>query len=147
MATETIKVKQLSKFGVQLQSGEYVNWHKEIKDAEKGKVVPGGEYEVEMFRAESGKGYIQSIAKSSDISTIVAPVFNDTPVAKPLEKKSTEVKTDWAAKDRSQMIGGRSHDAAMLAAAAATANVGIEKILSDYKIALKAIVSMSEEIK
>lgn len=158
MATETIKVKNLSKFGVQLESGEYVNWEKTIKDAEKGSVVPGGEYVVEMRRAESGKGYIVGVSAGViSAPKIVAPVFKDTPTIEsvpsvaampmPKVKAQVEVKTDWAAKDRSQLIGGLSHDAAELAAAAVAYNVPVSSLINQYKLALEALIKIREDVK
>lgn len=110
---ETIKVKQLSKYGVQLENGDYVNWSKQINESEKGKVVPGGTYDVEMYRADSGKGYINSVVANGNVSpAIVAPIFKDTPVVKPMKacvhtltefskKLSGEMtRSDWDAKDR-----------------------------------------------
>lgn len=160
MATETIKVKQLAKFSVVTESGEYINWDKTCPDSEKGTVVGGGEYEMEIERTESGKGRILSVKKTNVTAapTIVAPVFNNTPVVEPIKETVKQLakmagadtytgKTDWAAKDRSMMIGGMSHDAAVLAAAAATANVPLESLLSDYNKALGEMLRLREAIK
>lgn len=149
---ETIKVKQLSKFGVQLESGEYVNWSKKIKDSDKGLIVPGGTFSVDMYRAESGKGYINAVETGTQ-PVLVAPVFAKTPVVKPLaatpkaDKAEVMTKADWSAKDRSMMVGGLSHDAAVLVAASVTANVSLSEVLEHYTTALKALVVIREEVK
>ncbi len=72
-----------------------------------------------------------------------------TPVATPKTAVKSEVmsKADWNAKDRSMMVGGLSHDAAVLVAASATANVSIQEILSSYEVALKRLVEIRENVK
>lgn len=155
--TETIKVKQLSKFGFQLESGEYVNVSKTLKDSEKGKIIPGGQYDVEMYRSDAGKGYINKLLSSALVAPAgVAPVFNKTPVAKPVETKPlaakpnvSEVmsKAEWNAKDRSMMLGGLAHDAAVLAAASVTANVPIEAVLTSFEFAFGVLIKLREEVK
>lgn len=152
---EKIKVKGFSKFGFQLENGEYINFSKTIKDADKGRIVPGGEFEVEMYRADSGKGYVNKVLGSSTVAApvvppLVAPVFKNTPTVKLLAKKAEDnsmSKSDWAAKDRSMMVGGLSHDAAVLAAAAATANVPIEQLLKDYRTSLDLLLGIRAEVK
>lgn len=153
MGQETIQVKALSKYGVQDKDGNYLNWSKKINEAEKGKVVPGGVYTVDMFRAESGKGYINSVIQSELVQTpkFVAPGFKDTPLAKSSIVKTnvseTMSKADWNAKDRSMMIGGISHDAAQLVHASFVANVPLEDVLNAYKNALSEVLDIREEVK
>ena len=54
---------------------------------------------------------------------------------------------DWGAKDRSQLVGGRSHDAAQLVLAALTASVPISQALEMYKEALDGILKIAEGTK
>lgn len=154
-SVEQIKVKGLSKYGFQLESGEYIGWSKSLNDAEKGRVVPGMELSVEMYRADSGKGYVNKVLASA---TAFAPVASVPSAPKTIEvKKATPVvktsisesmtKADWANKDRSMMVGGLSHDAAVLAAAAVTSNQSIGVVLDMYKKALGVLIKVREEIK
>lgn len=154
MAIETIKVKQLAKFSVVTESGEYINWHKEIKDSDKGKVIPGGVYSVEVERnPESNKGYIKAVVSPTNttIAAATAPTFVALPpvvdIKQLISAKPAEVKTDWATKDRSQLIGGLSHDAAELAAAAVAYNVPISSIVDQYRLALVALIKIRDEVK
>lgn len=154
MATETLHIKSLAKFSVVTDKDEYVNWHKDIKESDKGKVVPGGVYECEVERKESGKGYIKSVIDKNNNKVAVIEVPVDTKVSLPLPparkidiKSETMTKADWGAKDRSQLIGGLSHDAATLAAASATANVPLEQLLSDYTKALGEILRVRDIVK
>jgi hypothetical protein len=56
-------------------------------------------------------------------------------------------KVDWAAKDRSQLVGGRSHDAVELVAASLSSCTPMPKVLELYKEALLGILKLSDEIK
>lgn len=155
MAIETLHIKSLAKFSVVTDTDEYVNWHKDIKESDKGKVVPGGVYECEVERKESGKGYIKSVVVPQP--PVITPPVAVTPkaietkpfAATPKIEVKAEVmsKSDWASKDRSMMIGGLSHDAATLAAASAMANAPLEQLLSDYTQALGEILRLREIIK
>lgn len=161
MANETLKVKALSKYGVQDETGAYINWSKTIKESEKGKIVPGGEYIVDMFRAESGKGYINRVldTKVAEMPKLVAPVFNNTPLAKTVGIDGTKLlmakthasesmsKADWSAKDRSMMIGGISHDASQLVHASFVANVPLDDVLNAYRKALSTVLEIREEVR
>lgn len=106
-ATETVKVKGLSKFGFQLESGEYINFSKTLNEAEKGKIVPGGEYEVEMYRADSGKGYVNKVLGQNANIPLVASVFKDTPLVKEVKPSrlkpandTSMSKDEWSEKDK-----------------------------------------------
>lgn len=70
--------------------------------------------------------------------------------SKPLSGKLSDygkTQTDWVAKDRSQLIGGLSHDAAELAAAAVAYNVPISSVVDQYKLALVALIKIREEVR
>lgn len=57
------------------------------------------------------------------------------------------VVTDWAAKDRSQLVGGRSHDAASLVDTALVTGTPLQQVLDMYKLALQGVLKMAEEVK
>jgi hypothetical protein len=56
-------------------------------------------------------------------------------------------KTDWAAKDRSQLVGGRSHDAVSLVNTALVTGTPLEKVLQMYKEALDVVLAIAGEVK
>lgn len=104
-------IEALTKYGFKA-NGAYVNWGKLCPEADKGKVVPGGAYEFEVFTAESGKQYVNKLlSKAAPILSDVAPAKAvDTERAKKytpeIYKKSFVKKADdsmskdeWAAKD------------------------------------------------
>jgi len=106
---EVVTVASLGKWGPKV--GEvFYSWSKKIKEADKGKVVPGGTYNMELYIADSGKRYINSVETNSNVlpvemPKIVAPIFANTPVAKSFvpkaAKKSEEMtRADWDSKDR-----------------------------------------------
>lgn len=98
-----VKVEEMSKFGFKA-NGRYVNYSKQLSDADKANVVPGAEFEAEYFIADSGKEYLNKI-----LSSVEAPKV-DTARAKkftPKYEKKTDAPTsaglskdEWAAKDR-----------------------------------------------
>ena len=111
---EIIKVQELTKYGVKVND-EYYNWSKQCKD--QGSVVPGGEYDVTVYVADSGKKYINSVdsksfvepkkeapkaeaPKVSDKSVDVERAVKFTPKFEKTEAPSaTMSKGEWAAKD------------------------------------------------
>lgn len=103
MATNTVekvKVKQLTKFGFQLESGEYVGWSPRLKADEKGKIVPGGEYEVDLYVAESGKKYLNAV-KGVTVPAVVTPVTNKKVTKTVTNRTNNEMtREDWDKKDR-----------------------------------------------
>lgn len=177
---ETVKVKALSKFGFQIESGEYINFSKQLAETEKGKIVPGGEYEVEMYRSDGGKGYVNKVVKTNmagsnnQVGTVkplkqageagitatplVVPevvTFRTkviTPISTVLGKPlKTEImsKAEWTAKDRSQLIGGLSHDAAAVVASMVqvASSMDVVEALIVYKQLLEGMLKIREGLK
>jgi hypothetical protein len=76
-------------------------------------------------------------------------------IARPVTKKAfvprkvepVKEAVDWAAKDRSQLVGGRSHDAVELVAASLQSCTPMPKVLELYREALVGILKLSDEIK
>lgn len=56
-------------------------------------------------------------------------------------------KTDWAAKDRSQLVGGRSHDAVVLVQTSLSTCTEMSVVLELYKEALQGILKVADEVK
>lgn len=152
-------VEELSKFGFKA-NGRYVNYSKKFEEADKAKVVPGAAFDAEVFVADSGKEYLNKIIKMLNTKTTVeVPVVVDTERAirntpkeafKPkYAKKDTPSasmsKEEWQAKDRSQLIGGLSHDAAAVVATLGFTTVS--DTLEAYKEALQGMLKIREELK
>jgi hypothetical protein len=110
--TENVAVTELSKYGVKV-GNEYYNWSKQIKESDKGKVVPGGTYAMDLYVADSGKRYINSVngeilvpkevthpqvkVETSVKAVDVGRAKKYTPKA---EVSAGLSKDEWAAKDR-----------------------------------------------
>ncbi len=157
--TERITVAELSKFGFKVGQ-EYVNYSKKLTEAEKTRVVPGAEFDAELFVADSGKRYLNKILSgmAASVSSAAPAVVPDVERAKKFvpkfEKKETGAsatmsKSEWQAKDRSQLIGGLSHDAAAITAAFVTVSGEVkgEAILESYKFILQGMLKIRDEVK
>ncbi len=148
-----LKVKSLSKFGFFVEGEDKgIYFDRSLLEADRGKFVPGAEIPVTLRVAESGTKYVMGIGQVFPAQVSFnqgQPASNAlAQIATPVKAKSeTMSKSDWASKDRSMMVGGLSHDAAVLAAASATANVSIQEILSSYEVALKRLVEIRENVK
>lgn len=103
----TEKVKTLTKFGFQNDSGEYINYSKNLKDGDKVNVVPGRTLQVELYIADSGKKYVNKVinaVETADVPAVVKSVktpkvvtltgMSHTPIDSPMTRN------DWDAKDR-----------------------------------------------
>jgi hypothetical protein len=98
--TETIVVEMNGKFGPKV-GGVFYSFGKFFKGE---KQLPlGVPLTVDIYVSDSGKKYINRLegnAVVTEAPPIVAPVFNNTPVAKPLAAKSeTMSKQEWQDKD------------------------------------------------
>lgn len=68
---EVVKVKALSRYGFQIEDGSYVNWGKFVKEEDKGKVVPGGSYEMELYISDKGSKNVNKVGEQ--VGTIPVP--------------------------------------------------------------------------
>lgn len=163
---EKIRVDELSRFGFKVGS-EYLNYSKKLSEDDKTRVVPGAEFEAELYVADSGKRYLNKIlsdvvalasAKAVPPMAVSSIPGVDAERAKKFtpkfQKKADESsdkmsKGEWAAKDRSQLIGGLSHDAAAITAAFVTVSGELkgEAILQSYKFILEGMLKIREELK
>jgi len=143
-----ITVKALSRYGFQSITGEWLNWDKEIPESQKGLVVPGATLMMEVFQNESGKRYVKAVGeKTEPVAEVIKPFT--PPVAKAVTPETNQ-KTDWAAKDRSQLIGGLSHDAVSLVNSLIRVRGDIdtaEKMLVVYKQFLEGLIQVRSEVK
>ena len=152
-----IKIEAKSNFGV-LAGGTWFNPSdkKMLSIFEIGKT-----YDVEMVEntGKGGKVY-KNIQTAKLVEGSAAPVaVLDRPAAavvavkKPYFKKSgfapksDAAPVDWAAKDRSQLVGGRSHDAVELVKASISGCKPMDEVLALYREALVGVLSIAEEVK
>ncbi len=104
---EQVTVQELSKYGFKA-GGEYYNWSKNIKEEDKGKVVPGASFDMDIYIADSGKKYVNAVNGSLTGSAVptVEPKFNAPKTAavytgrKAGSDSDTMSKAEWAAKDQ-----------------------------------------------
>jgi hypothetical protein len=156
-----VKVQELSKFGFKAND-RYVGLSKNLSEADKTRLVPGAEFEAEYYIADSGKEYLNKILKSIDAPhvenkpAVASGLVVDTERAKRFTPKFTKTaavdnsmsKADWAQKDRNMMIGGRSHDAAVIVASMVNVNsLSGEQALSEYKFLLEGMLKIADEVK
>lgn len=164
-----VKVEELTKYGFKA-NGKYVGLSKQLSEADKTRLVPGAEFEAEYYVADSGKEYLNRILSTGAFApdvpgTVVAPKVQTTEAPKvdterakrftPKFNKSeakpaseTMSKADWNAKDRNMMIGGRSHDAAVIVAAMVNVqSLDVQTALDVYEALLKGMLEVAEVIK
>jgi len=160
---EKITVSKLTKYGFQIQgSDDFINYSKQLKESDKTKIVPGAEFDVEFYVADSGKRYLNKIVLTSANQTeavftasqnnepkkVFTPKFNKPETA----VSSTMSKDEWKAKDRSQLIGGLSHDAATITAAAVQSGLwpsldSHATVVRMYKDLLEEMIRIREVLK
>jgi hypothetical protein len=157
------KVEEMSKFGYKA-NGRYVNYSKQLSETDKARVVPGAEFEAEYFVADSGKEYLNKVLKVNQQEAIKPFVATDVtpPVDRERAKRFTPkfikkenvdkamTRADWDQKDRNMMIGGRSHDAAVITASLIAVNSGLcdeENALVTYRAILEGMLKIAEEVK
>ncbi len=137
---EVLNVKALTKYGFQTDKGVYINWAPKLNESEKGKVVAGLSYEFDLFVADSGKKYVNGVK------------LLDSTMSKPAVKKTEDTvmtKQEWKDKDRSQLIGGLSHDAAALVSSFINVK-GIQEVdeaVEMFRGVLKGLLEVRDELK
>lgn len=149
--TEMIKITGVSEYSVFAGQTRY-GFNKPVNSTmfQKGHtysvaVVTGSKGGKYISRIDSDLGVLETDANAG---SVLNPELNkQTFNKKSYTPKSDMSKADWAAKDRSQLIGGRSHDAAQLVTAALLSGTPIETVVATYKSTLEQIVAMAEEVK
>lgn len=155
-----INVSAKSKFGILDKNTE--KWFNPLKSEMLKEFEVGKAYSVELedTTAANGKTYtnIVSITGRETPTAVAAAgvttaevktpyVKKDYSKFKPREVKATLSKEEWAAKDRSQLVGGLSHDAATLVAAAVTSGVPVEQVIEKFKVVLAGLIKARDEVK
>lgn len=152
-----VKVQELTKYGYKAND-RYVGYSKLFKD--QARVVPGAEFEAEYYVADSGKEYLnkilasvpaappqQVVVQSPAPAVAIAPKEFKPKFQKKEEGASaTMSKSEWQAKDRSQLIGGLSHDAAAITAAIVAVDTTVTP-LAVYRSLLEGMLKIREEVK
>jgi hypothetical protein len=155
----SVKVEKLTKFGYADAKG-FVSYSKNMSDSDKALVVPGAEFEAEIYTAESGARYLNKIVaraphvtapKAKVVEVKASAVVTEGPKAKTGTSESM-TKAEWSAKDRSQLIGGLSHDAAELVAAIFPIlpmhpAEAVDSVLSIYKEVLVGLLKIRDEVR
>ncbi len=151
---QTINISAKSKFGV--LDATTNKWFNPKEKDMLSEFNVGQSYNVELSESQGkdGKTYV-NITKVVGARGPVAdaPVTVPVVVAKPAFKKQWGAKkadvpiTDWAAKDRSQLVGGLCHDAAALAAAVISTGTTVEAALEKYKALLDGVLRLREGVK
>jgi len=102
----TYTVQELTKYGFRAND-TYVNYSKNISEADKGRIIPGLTFDAEVYVAASGKEYIEKIVSTVDVvgNLAVSPSGNKTEnpraATKPVPAKSdTMSKEEWSEKDK-----------------------------------------------
>lgn len=151
-----ITIEAKSPYGVMSQE----KWYNFVNKDDIKKMEVGKAYVVtlEDVKCADGKTRKQVTKFKSVAKTEAKEVKNerreatDTAVTErnPV-KESTAARenkaTDWAAKDRSQLVGGRSHDAVELVKASLVNATPMPKVLELYKEALNGVLKLADEIK
>lgn len=152
---EMMTVQELTRYGFKANN-EYINWHPDIPQDQKGIVVPGGVYQVTYTVNTSGKKYATGVTASKDAPAPLkagdklTPTVTNQPVKQEAVIGNSAKGTDWAAKDRSQLIGGLSHDAAELTVALVRVQGSLDNtqaILAAYKEFLEGLIQIRNEVK
>lgn len=156
LVTEKVKIAELSKFGFKSDKNEYINWGPRFTD--KVNLVPGVEAEFLLYVSDSGKKYVNEL-KGISKTEVVTPKSEPKLPAKAVEPKAKPpfkakedtamTKSEWQAKDRSQLIGGLSHDAATMAASILNVQPAenVEDALKVYKELLEGMLKIRDEVK
>lgn len=155
-----LKVKSLSKYGFfTAESTKGYNYSPKLSEADKARIVPGFEFDGDVYVSEKGAQYLNKIVgEVKPVVTDVTPPV-DTKVAPKFVPKFTKTeaptngmtKAEWQAKDRSQLIGGLSHDAATIAVAVLNLDgsnePGTDSALRVYRTLLEGMLKIREELK
>jgi hypothetical protein len=148
--TQVVKVlvETLTPYGFK-SNGKYVNYSKQLSAEDKAKVVPGAAFDAEYYISDGGKEYLNKVL-SAPVQATESKAEKKT--FKPKFEKKADAdkmsKSEWQAKDRSQLIGGLSHDAAtVVAAMLAVAHYPTTvEVLTEYKVLLEGMLKIRDQI-
>lgn len=138
------------RYGPQLKdvAGKFYSFGKSYK----GDVAfsAGTKLSVDLYTSPKGNAYINSL-ETVKVEEKVSDLPKKNQSTKPEVKNDNSMsKAEWQAKDRSQMIGGLSHDAATLVAAAIHVwghFSNTQEIVEAHKQVLEGLLKNREELK
>lgn len=163
LMTEKVTIAELSKFGFKSNKGEYIDWGPRFTD--KSKLVPGVIAELVLYVSDSGKRYVNEIKSPLHIMPVAKtepklsvkeltggvhsplPYFSKKFTPSKAKEDTTMTKDEWKQKDRSQLLGGLSHDAAELAAVSINVGIPIKEVLEVYREALNGLIEIRNTVK
>ncbi len=146
---QDIVVEKLTKYGFADGKG-YVSFSKKFTD--QAQIVPGASFEGEVYTSEGGTRYLNKIVKTNGLpheekkAREHAPAVTAPPAPKKAPASEVMSKADWSAKDRSQLIGGLSHDAAVLVAAMMQTGT-VEDPVATFSTTLKGLLEVRDGMK
>lgn len=139
------------KFGPQIKdvAGSFYSFSKFYKGDTEFPV--GTSLQVDVYVTGKGGKYLNS---AEVVAGQAAPVEDKKITTKPLvlpktpKASETMTKADWGMKDRSMLVGGLSHDAAVLAAVLVNVNsLDSKGALAVYKELLEGMLLIREQVK
>lgn len=153
--SETLVVMEMvqGKFGAQVKdvAGNVFNFSQRYTGDKS--FAPGTKLDADVFVSQKGKFTNRYINSAKVVGTDVAavatlPATQKKSPAKPFKTKedTTMTKQEWKDKDRSQLIGGLSHDAATLVAALIEVT-DVKDVLAKYKEVLEGLLKIRDEVK
>lgn len=139
-----VKVESISKFGFVADGKIYK--YSEVSTP-RINIVPGADIELETSGTATALSTDIVPLSEREVDTDRAKKFTPTYTKKVDADKMS--KAEWSAKDRSQLIGGLSHDAATITATMLTLQVynNAEEVLNCYKQLLEGMLKIRNEIK
>lgn len=156
-----IIIEAKSAFGV--LNAQDKKWYNPADKSTLTNVKVGQAYDVVIDDVKSDDGKVRKQITKMTLVNLEAPT-NGTPEAPKVEvkaapksftpfkkrefTKAADAKpVDWDKKDRSQLVGGRSHDAVVLVQVSLQSCTPMPKVLELYKEALEGILKLADEIK
>jgi hypothetical protein len=97
-----VKVEELTRYGFKA-NGKYVNFSKQLPEADKMAVVSGAEFEAEYYVADSGKEYLNKILSRTTPTPAVKQNVASTPTNNPKHEQKAESKKEYKAKEDTSM--------------------------------------------
>lgn len=154
-----IIVEAKSAFGV--LNAEDKKWYNPADKSILSSVKVGQAYEVVIDDVKGGDGKVRKQITKMTLVNLEAPsngeIKSEVKVAPksapaPFKKrefipKAAAPAVDWLKKDRSQLVGGRSHDAVVLVQASVSSCTPMPKLLELYKEAMQGILKLAEELQ
>ncbi len=138
------RVETITKFGFVADGKKYR--YDEVA-VDRASIVPGAEIDIATGAGIELAVKLASVAVAEPVMEVVPDKKVFTPKFQKTES-ATMSKSEWAAKDRSQLIGGLSHDAAAIVAALVhTTSMTAKEVLGVYKETLLGLLEIRDGLK